>query len=63
MRGNSGGAGADRDAQGRDQESVREAEGSDAGQAVTRETMTAFIAGLDLPEEDRQRLLHLTPAT
>jgi adenylosuccinate lyase len=32
------------------------------GQGITRESMRAFIAGLDLPAEARQRLLALTPA-
>ena len=32
------------------------------GQAITRETMREFIAGLELPQEDKQRLLQLTPA-
>jgi adenylosuccinate lyase len=33
------------------------------GARVTAETMRAFIAGLDLPDADRARLLALTPAT
>ncbi len=33
------------------------------GQGITRESMRAFIASLDLPEADRQRLLEMTPAT
>ncbi len=33
------------------------------GQAITRETMREFIAGLDLPAADKQRLLQLTPAS
>jgi adenylosuccinate lyase len=33
------------------------------GQAVTREVLHGFIASLDIPEEARQRLLELTPAT
>jgi len=33
------------------------------GAAITRETLHAFIRGLDLPEEDRERLLSLTPET
>ena len=33
------------------------------GQAVTRETIRAFIEGLDLPSEDKARLLALTPAS
>ena len=33
------------------------------GQAVTRETIRAFIEGLDLLESDKARLLALTPAS
>ena len=33
------------------------------GQTVTRETIRAFIEGLDLPESDKARLLALTPAS
>ncbi|HUS15870.1 MAG TPA: adenylosuccinate lyase, partial [Chloroflexia bacterium] len=33
------------------------------GAAVTAESMRAFIAGLDLPEADKARLLALKPAT
>ena len=33
------------------------------GQGITRESMREFIASLDLPEADKQRLLELTPAT
>lgn len=33
------------------------------GKAITEESMRAFIAGLNLPEADRQRLLTLTPAS
>jgi len=33
------------------------------GKIVTRETIQAFIQGLDLAAEDKQRLLKLTPAT
>jgi len=33
------------------------------GTAISREEMRAFIAGLDLPEEDKKRLLALTPDT
>jgi adenylosuccinate lyase len=33
------------------------------GRTVTREALHAFIHRLDLPEDDRARLLHLTPAT
>ncbi len=33
------------------------------GTAITKEDMQAFIQGLDLPEEDKNRLLSLTPAT
>ena len=33
------------------------------GQAITRETMRAFIEGLELPADDKARLLALTPAT
>jgi adenylosuccinate lyase len=33
------------------------------GQGITRESMRAFIAGLELPADARQRLLELTPAT
>ena len=33
------------------------------GQAVTRETIRAFIEGLDLPAGDKARLLALTPAS
>jgi adenylosuccinate lyase len=33
------------------------------GKAITAESMRAFIAGLNLPEADRQRLLALTPAS
>jgi adenylosuccinate lyase len=32
------------------------------GQAITREAIQGFVAGLDLPEEARQALLALTPA-
>jgi adenylosuccinate lyase len=32
------------------------------GQAITRETLSAFVSGLDMPEEARQDLLALTPA-
>ena len=32
------------------------------GQAITRETLSAFVSGLDMPEEARQALLALTPA-
>jgi adenylosuccinate lyase len=32
------------------------------GQAITRETIRVFIEGLDLSDEDKQRLLELTPA-
>jgi len=32
------------------------------GQGITRESMRAFIAGLALPDADKQRLLALTPA-
>ncbi|MCG8585465.1 MAG: adenylosuccinate lyase [Pirellulales bacterium] len=30
---------------------------------ITRETIQAFVEGLDLPDEDKQRLLALSPAT
>jgi adenylosuccinate lyase len=33
------------------------------GQAMNRETIQAFVAGLDLPESARQALLDLTPDT
>ena len=33
------------------------------GQGITAESMRGFIAGLDLPEAERARLLELTPAT
>ncbi len=33
------------------------------GARITREDMEAFISGLDLPEEEKMRLLGLTPAT
>lgn len=33
------------------------------GAGITREGIRAFIAGLDLPEDDKQHLLALTPAT
>ena len=33
------------------------------GKAITRETMTEFVNGLAIPEEARERLLALTPAT
>ena len=33
------------------------------GASITKEGIQAFITGLDLPEDDKQRLLHLTPAT
>ena len=32
------------------------------GQGITRDSMRAFIGTLELPEEDKQRLLELTPA-
>lgn len=32
------------------------------GQAITRETLTAFVAGLDIPAQARDALLALTPA-
>jgi adenylosuccinate lyase len=32
------------------------------GRAITRDALHAFIAGLEIPEADRQRLLALTPA-
>ena len=33
------------------------------GQRVTRATMQAFVAALDLPDEAKERLLALTPAS
>ena len=33
------------------------------GQGITREGMRKFLKGLDLPEDDKRRLLELTPAT
>ena len=33
------------------------------GQGITRESMREFIAGLDLPEADRRRLMELTPSS
>ena len=33
------------------------------GKAVTQELLQEFIGGLEIPEEERQRLLELTPAT
>ncbi len=33
------------------------------GAGITQEGIQAFIAELDLPEDDKQRLLALTPAT
>ena len=33
------------------------------GAGITKEGIQAFIAGLDLPDDDKQRLLRLTPAT
>ncbi|HEY0197754.1 MAG TPA: adenylosuccinate lyase [Rhodanobacter sp.] len=33
------------------------------GQGITRESMRAFIAGLDMPGEAKQRLLELTPGS
>jgi adenylosuccinate lyase len=33
------------------------------GQGITRESMRAFIAGLEMPEEAKQRLLDLTPGS
>ena len=32
-------------------------------EGITRETMRAFIAGLDIPADAKDRLLALTPAT
>jgi adenylosuccinate lyase len=33
------------------------------GQAITKETIRQFVEGLDLPVEDKQRLLDMSPAT
>ena len=33
------------------------------GEAMTRELMQGFIAGLDIPQEEKTRLLHMTPAS
>jgi adenylosuccinate lyase len=33
------------------------------GQTITKETIRQFVEGLDLPAEDKQRLLELSPAT
>jgi adenylosuccinate lyase len=33
------------------------------GKGITRESLQAFISGLELPDADKQRLLALTPAT
>jgi adenylosuccinate lyase len=33
------------------------------GQGITRESMRTFIAGLDMPDEAKQRLLELTPGS
>ena len=33
------------------------------GKAVTKELLQQFIGSLDIPDEERQRLLELTPAT
>jgi len=33
------------------------------GKGITRETLQAFIASLELPEAGKRRLLALTPAT
>ena len=33
------------------------------GKAITRESMQAFIRGLDLPPAERERLLALTPGS
>ena len=33
------------------------------GRGITRESLRAFVLGLDLPKDARQRLLELTPAT
>ncbi len=33
------------------------------GKGMTQETMRAFIAGLELPADDKQRLLEMSPAT
>jgi adenylosuccinate lyase len=33
------------------------------GKGITQETMRAFIAGLDLPAKDKQRLLEMSPAS
>ena len=33
------------------------------GQGITADSMRGFIAGLDLPDAERKRLLALTPAT
>jgi len=33
------------------------------GQAVTRELLHEFIAGLEIPDSEKSRLLELTPAT
>ena len=32
------------------------------GKGIARETLQTFIASLDLPDSDKQRLLGLTPA-
>ena len=31
------------------------------GQAVTRDLLQGFIGSLDIPEGEKERLLHLTP--
>ena len=33
------------------------------GKPVTKELLTEFIGGLEIPEAERQRLLELTPGT
>jgi adenylosuccinate lyase len=33
------------------------------GAAMTRELMQGFISGLEIPEEEKQRLLEMTPAS
>ena len=35
----------------------------DRGKAITADSMRGFIKGLNLPEDDRQRLLAMTPAS
>ena len=62
-RGKSGRTHSNRDAPLRARESLRTTQSPDPGQAITKAVMQEFVATLDIPEQARQSLIEMTPAS